>query len=335
MHLKPRVQTLIILILAIGVSIPFLISDAQRFFTGSLHLPEGRHYYVVAPGTSILDLARDLARQGIMNRPFYLVAKIWWKGDWHRIQAGEYPLHSGLTPDNFIDMVVNGRVALHRLTLVEGWTFAQVRHALRLHDRMKHTLDQLTNRAVMVAVNASEMEPEGLFFPDTYLFPAGTTDIAFLKRAYQAMQIHLKQEWARRAPNLPYRDAYEALTLASLVEKETSAPEERPRIAGVFIRRLLRRMPLQTDPTVIYGLGNAYTGNLRRIDLKTDTPYNTYIHNGIPPTPIALPSLATLQAVLHPASGEALYFVSRGDKTHQFSDTLKEHNAAVRRYQKR
>ncbi|CAK0780622.1 Endolytic murein transglycosylase [Gammaproteobacteria bacterium] len=323
---------LIILIVTIGAIALPLVSDVQGFLTGPLHLPEGRCYYVVVPRTGLPALAQDLAQLGIIKRPLYLVALGWWRGDWRRFQAGEYLLRPQMTPDELLDMMAAGRVALHSLTLVEGWTFSQAREAVSLHDRLEHHLDRANDREVMTALHASGTAPEGLLFPDTYRFPAGTTDVALLERARRAMQTHLTQEWAQRAPNLPYRNSYEALTLASLVEKETAVPEERPRIAGVFIRRLQRQIPLQTDPTVIYGLGDAYTGRLRRTDLQTDTAYNTYIHHGLPPSPIALPSLASLRAALHPAPGEELYFVSRGDKTHQFSVTLEEHNAAVRHY---
>ncbi|CAK0770697.1 Endolytic murein transglycosylase [Gammaproteobacteria bacterium] len=313
----------------------FLILDARKFLVEPLYLEESCRYYVLMPGIGPLALARDLARYGIIHRPVYLVARSWWRGDWRRFQAGEYLLRPGTTPDEFMDMMVNGRVALHHLTLIEGWSFTQVKEAVSLHDRLQHHLDQASDAEVMTAIHARRTTPEGLFFPDTYQFPTGTTDIAFLNRAQQAMQTHLDQEWTRRDPNLPYVSPYEALILASLVEKETADPDERPRIAGVFIRRLRRNMPLQTDPTVIHGLGNAYTGRLRRSDLQVDTPYNTYIHHGLPPTPIALASLASLHAALHPTPGDELYFVSRGDKTHQFSVTLEKHNAAVRRYQLR
>jgi UPF0755 protein len=177
--------------------------------------------------------------------------------------------------------------------------------------------------------------PEGLFFPDTYRFPKGTSDIDFLKRSYQVMQKHLEREWNQRAPDLPLKSSYEALILASIIEKETGAGFERPLIAGVFIERLKRNMRLQTDPTIIYGLGDDYDGDIRFRDLRKDTPYNTYLHSGLTPTPIALPGLESIHAALHPADTNALYFVSRGDGTHKFSATLKEHNAAVKRYQLR
>jgi UPF0755 protein len=185
----------------------------------------------------------------------------------------------------------------------------------------------------MAALGHPDLDAEGRFFPDTYLFPRGTTDIAYLKRAYAAAEKNLEEQWAARASDLPYRSPYEALIMASIVERETAVPDERPMIAGVFIRRLAKGMRLQTDPTVIYGLGESFDGNLRKRDLLADAPYNTYTRAGLPPTPICLPGRAALAAALHPAAGDALYFVARGDGSHQFSATLQEHEAAVRRYQ--
>jgi UPF0755 protein len=305
----------------------------RSFLASPLHLPEERCYYLVVPHTGLHALAQDLARLGIVDRPLYLVALGGWRGDRRRLQAGEYLLRPGMTPGEVLDMVAAGRVALHTLTLVEGWTFAQVQEAVSLHDRLDHRLEGASDAAVMAALHITEPSPEGMVFPDTYRFPAGTTDVAFLERAHRAMAAHLAEEWEQRDPDLPYRSPYEALTLASLVEKETAVAAERPRIAGVLVRRLQRNMPLQADPTVIYGLGKTYTGNLRRADLQANTPYNTYTRHGLPPSPIALPGLASLRAALHPAPGEDLYFVARGDSTHQFSATLEGHNAAVRRYQ--
>jgi len=209
----------------------------------------------------------------------------------------------------------------------------QLLAALRQQDVIVQTLNGLDDDQIMSRLGYAGQQPEGLFMPDTYHFPRGTTDVAFLQRAYQALAARLAEEWERRDPALPYQTSYQALIMASIVEKETAIPEERPEIAGVFVRRLARGMRLQTDPTVIYGLGSRFDGNLRRRDLITDSPYNTYMHAGLPPTPIALPGLASIRAALHPAPGDAIYFVSRGDGSHEFSASLEAHNKAVRRYQ--
>jgi UPF0755 protein len=238
-----------------------------------------------------------------------------------------------MRPVDLIALLVSGKVLLHELRLVEGWTFAQALQAVRGNPVLQHTLTDYTPRAVMTALGKPELHPEGRFYPDTYKFARGTSDLAFLQRAFTAMEQVLAAEWAQRSQEVPYRNADEALIMASIVERETGAPGERAEIAGVFVRRLQKRMRLQTDPSVIYGLGASFDGNLRRRDLLSDTPYNTYTRAGLPPTPICLPGRAAIHAALHPAAGETLYFVSRGDGSHQFSETIAEHNAAVRKYQ--
>jgi UPF0755 protein len=228
---------------------------------------------------------------------------------------------------------VNGDVIRYTLTIPEGWTFDQMLAAIRTQGKLRQTLTATDDEGVMRQLGYPGQHPEGRFFPDTYEFVAGTTDTSLLQRAYEEMQRHLEEEWRDRAPGLPLDTPYQALILASIVEKETGNPAERARIAGVFVRRLQKNIRLQTDPTVIYGLGAAFDGNLRRRDLTTDSPYNTYMRAGLPPTPIALPGLAALHAALHPAAGDELYFVSRGDGSHHFSASLDEHVAAVRNYQ--
>jgi UPF0755 protein len=216
---------------------------------------------------------------------------------------------------------------------VEGWTFRQLLSALRRHEAVRDTLDGLSDEAIMARLGYPGKHPEGRFLPETYQFPRGTSDLEFLRRAYDGMQRALAAAWQGRAEDLPLDSPHEALVLASIVEKETGLASERARIAGVFVRRLRRGMRLQTDPTVIYGLGEAFDGNLRRRDLAADTPYNTYTRAGLPPTPICLPGKAAIEAVMHPAHGTSLYFVARGDGSHQFSDTLEAHNRAVQKYQ--
>jgi UPF0755 protein len=257
-----------------------------------------------------------------------------WQGIAHAIKAGEYYLPAGITPPQLLQQMVAGKVMEASLTLVEGWTFSQVMAVVSNSPYLRQTLASLEASAIMERLGYPGQHPEGRFFPDTYYFPAGTTDFAFLQRAYQLMRKHLAREWAHRAPGLPYQTQDEALILASIIERESALPQERPLIAGVFVRRLQKGMPLQTDPTVIYGLGEAFNGVLRRLDLQRDTPYNTYTRSGFPPSPISMPGLESLRAALHPADGEALYFVARGDGSHQFSATLEEHEAAVQTYQR-
>ena len=252
-----------------------------------------------------------------------------------RLQVGEYALGHGLTPAGLLNKLASGKVIQHRFTIVEGWTFQQLREALAADPTIVQTLDGVDDAEVMRRLDAEGVYPEGRFLPETYHYTRGVDDLRLLKRAYLAMQELLAESWPKRDPGLPLANPDEALTLASIVEKETGRAEERPAIAGVFVRRLKLGMLLQTDPTVIYGIGPDYDGNITRAHLRTDTPYNTYTRAGLPPTPIAMPGRAAVEAVLHPADGKALYFVSRGDGSHVFSATLAEHNRAVRRYQLR
>ena len=231
--------------------------------------------------------------------------------------------------------MVVGDVISHRFTLVEGWTFRQVLAAIGENETLRHTLEGLPEKEIMRRLEYPGERAEGRFLADTYQFPRDSTDLALLARAYDAMQTFLQAQWRNREPGLPLKDPYEALILASIVEKETAVAAERPQIAGVFVRRLQKGMKLQTDPTVIYGIGEKFDGNIRRRDLTRDTPYNTYTRNGLPPTPICMPGRAAIEAVLHPAPGKTLYFVAKGDGTHYFSATLEEHTRAVRKYQLR
>lgn len=287
----------------------------------------------VTPGAPLRQVAAELHAQGVLPQPFDLVWLARLRGDTHALRAGEYLVPPGTSVAGLLDLLKSGKVVLHSLTLVDGWTFKQVMQAVDSNPALRHTLAGKNSTAIMAALGHPGESPEGRFYPDTYQFPKGTTDVAFLLRAYYDMQSHLESAWQARAAGLPYQTPYAALILASIVEKETAQPKERGEIAGVFVRRLAKAMRLQSDPTVIYGLGDAYNGKITYKDLRTDTPYNTYTRNGLPPTPICLPSLASLEAVLHPTPGDALYFVARGDGTHQFSATLVEQNAAVQKYQ--
>ncbi len=284
-------------------------------------------------GAGLRQLSDDLATRGVIDSPDLLVLHGRLSGLDTALKAGEYRLEPGLTPPALLDLLANGQVMLHSLTLLEGWTFAQALAAVRAKPELTATLDGLDAAAVMARLGLEGQHPEGRFFPDTYHFPRGTSDLEFLRRAHATMAAVLDGAWAGRAEGLPYDDAYQALVLASIVEKETSVPDERAEVAGVFVRRLHKGMRLQADPTVIYGLGDAFDGNLRRRDLRADTPYNTYTRHGLPPTPIALPGRGAIEAALSPADGKALYFVATGDGRHVFAETLAEHEANVRRYQ--
>lgn len=312
----------------------WVMMEYRSFVEKPLVLPEETLHYTIPRGASLRWIAQDLAQRGIVEPPLYFLWYARWSGKGH-IRAGEYELTHGMTVSQMLDIFTSGKVVQHSFTLVEGWTFRQVLDALHRHEALEPRLLGLSDDEIMARIGHPGEHPEGRFFPDTYYFPRGATDISVLQRAYDRMQRHLEEEWEKRAQELPLTSPYEALILASIVEKETGVAEERAEIAGVFIRRLRLGMRLQTDPTVIYGLGPSFDGNLRRRDLVRDTPYNTYVRSGLPPTPIAMPGLASLRAALHPADGTALYFVSRGDGTHYFSSTLSEHLEAVSRYQLR
>ena len=289
----------------------------------------------IPPGSGFSSVRERLRSQGVLNprSAFYLTFWTIGTGSGSRVRAGEYRLTPEQTPLQVMQLLLSGKTFQHQLTLIEGWSFQQALKAVMSHPALKITLKGKSPAEIMAAVGEPRQHPEGRFLPETYRFTKGTTDLAFLKRANRAMQIVLDETWKVRQDDLPYKTPDQALVMASIVERETSAEEERAVIAGVFVRRLRIGMRLQTDPTVIYGLGATFDGNLRRRDLRRDTPYNTYTRKGLPPTPICLPGRDSLQAAMHPADGDSLYFVSRGDGTHQFSATLDQHTAAVRRYQ--
>jgi UPF0755 protein len=288
----------------------------------------------IAPGEGFSTIIQNFQAQGIIGSRWPFMALVALQGRTTRIRAGEYRLLPGTTPQGLLDQLVKGEILLHRLTLVDGWTFRQVRGAIAGHPEIRQTLTDLTDDAVMVAIGAPGLSPEGQFSPDTYLFPRGTSDLKLLQQAYHRLQAELEAAWAARQSDLPLQSPAELLTLASLVEKETALGSERSQIAGVFVRRLRLGMPLQTDPSVIFGLGTTFDGKLKRADLQMNHPYNTYRIIGLPPGPIALPGRAALEAAAHPAPGDTLYFVSRGDGSHVFSSTLDDHNRAVACYQR-
>ncbi|TFF06733.1 endolytic transglycosylase MltG [Pseudomonas sp. BCA14] len=274
-----------------------------------------------------------LEAEGVLDGAFWL--RLYWRFnlDGQPLHSGEYRMTPGLTAEGLIGLWQRGEVVQYSLTLVEGWNFRQVRAALAKHEKIVQTLSGLSDKEVMDKLGHPDVFPEGRFFPDTYRFVRGMTDVEFLKKAYNRLDDVLAQEWSKRAADAPYTDPYQALIMASLVEKETGVPEERGQIAGVFVRRMKIGMLLQTDPTVIYGLGERYTGKLTRAHLKEANPYNTYMVVGLPPTPIAMVGREAIHAALNPVPGSSLYFVARGDGSHIFSDDLDAHNAAVREFQ--
>jgi UPF0755 protein len=307
----------------------------QQFQETELTVPADGLIYAVPAGASLNKLAYDLEAKGIIQQPRFLIMLGRQLNAATRLQAGEYYLQPGLKPRTLLDALVAGNVIQHELTLIEGQSFREMLQRVHEHPVLEHTLLDRTDAEIMAAIGQPGKHPEGRFLPDTYHITRGTTDAEFLQRAYQAMAERLKSEWADREEGLPLASADEALILASIVEKETGVPEERPVIAGVFIRRLQKNMRLQTDPTVIYGMGASFDGNIRKRDLLADTPYNTYTREGLPPTPIAMPGGEAIHAVLHPAAGNSLYFVAMGEGRHYFSSTLEQHNLAVDKFQKK
>lgn len=331
---KRLLLALAALALIFGPVLYIVYADYRAFLDTPLGVPAGGLVVELKPGMGVAGLARELRRQpGLLRSASYLQAYARLNRLALRLKAGEYALAPGMTPRTLLERIVAGRVIQYSLTVVEGWTFRQMRRALAEHPKIRQTLRDASDADIMARLGRPGEPPEGWFLPDTYHFPTGFTDEMFLRRALAAMDRQLREAWSRRSPDSPLTYPYQALILASIVERETALPAERPEVAGVFVRRLRRGMLLQTDPTVIYGLGEAFDGNLRRADLTRDNPYNTYTRKGLPPTPIALPSAGALAAAVNPAPGDALYFVATGQGGHVFSATLDEHNRAVRQYQ--
>lgn len=286
-------------------------------------------------GSSLRSVARQLQAAGVINSPWQFEALARLHGDANRVQAGNFESTERLTPFALLGMITSTARGQDRITFIDGWTFSQLRAALDGNPAIRHDTLGATEADIVARLGISNVSAEGWFFPDTYYFANNTSDVELMKRAYRAMQSQLDTLWAGRAQGLPLVTPYDALILASIVEKETGQAAERPLIAAVFVNRMRLGMKLQTDPTVIYGLGAQFDGNLRKRDLLTDGPFNTYTRPGLPPTPIALPGFAALAATLNPAPSKALYFVAQGDGTSYFSNTLAEHERAVTKYQKR
>lgn len=289
--------------------------------------------FTLKPGSSLKSAAHQIQQSGGLNNEWLFVLLGRGLGKAAQIKPGNYQLEREITPLQLLNMISKGQVEQSSLTIIEGITFKELRAILNVETTLRHDSATLSDAEILKRIGATESVAEGLFFPDTYNFVKGSSDLMVLKRAYQLMQRNLQENWKKRDANLPFDTPYQALILASIVEKETGTPGDRPMIASVFINRLRKHMRLQTDPTVIYGLGSKFDGNLRKRDLLRDTPYNTYTRDGLTPTPISLPGLAAIQVVMHPAPSKALYFVARGDGSSQFSSTLIEHNNAVSQYQ--
>lgn len=302
----------------------------------ALHAPIVKDNPVVieiVKGDSMGRIAEKLAEQHLKVRPLWFKVIALQKQSAAKLKTGEYELRTGLTLPDIIDQIATGKTRQHSITFPEGWRFADILAELNNNPHIEHKIKDLSPDILRNQIGISESEAEGLFFPDTYFFDKNMSDISVLKRAYDKMQSVLEEEWPQRSAGLPLNSPYEALILASIIEKETGSEDERPLIAGVMIRRLQSGMPLQTDPTVIYGMGDNYRGNIAESDLKNPTPYNTYLIKGLPPTPIAMPGRESIRAALHPDTGNSLYFVAKGDGTHVFSSTLKDHNHAVNLFQ--
>ncbi|WP_058048124.1 endolytic transglycosylase MltG [Janthinobacterium sp. Ant5-2-1] len=316
-------------IAAIGVGGTFVYWAQQPITTDGEAIP-----FTISPGSGAHAAGQQIADAGVPIVPilFNMLARI--EGKTSKIKAGSYELKPGTTPQRLITQLARGEFAQESLTIIEGWTFKQMRLAMANHPGLKHDTVGLSDKELMAKISPEYVLPEGLFFPDTYLFAKGASEMQIFKQAHTAMIGRLSEAWDKRDPALPYKNPYEALIMASIVEKETGQKSERAMIAGVFVNRLKTGMLLQTDPTVIYGMGDNYQGKIRKRDLEADTPYNTYTRGGLPPTPIALAGAQSLTAALAPARTQALYFVARGDGTSQFSANLPDHNRAVNQYQR-
>jgi UPF0755 protein len=326
--MRKTLLSAVVLLLLAGAAGWWAWWQFQNFLETPLDLPAKGHSFNLAPGSHGADIVTELASRGYTREGWEW--KLLMRLEPQVYRAGEYRLEAGLKPRELLRKFAGGWVVQHRVTLIEGWTFRQVVTALAGHPVLEQTLDpadpaQWPNHLAALGID----QPEGWFLPETYSFTLGDSDLEILGRAHRAMQEALAMAWASRDDDLPIETPYELLILASIIEKETSLEEERAQIAGVFVRRLRKGMKLQTDPTVIYGLGESFDGDIRRRDLRTDTPYNTYTRHGLPPTPIAMPGRASLLAAAHPAPGEALFFVANGKGGHTFSTTLKEHQTAV------
>jgi len=324
-------KRLLLLIVVVALATAFAVNE---WLNRPMNLRSAQVELSIEPGTSVQAIAQAWVEAGVEEPEAWLYQWFRWSGQARGIQAGSYEIERGTTPRQLLARMVKGEQTLYNVRFIEGWTLRQMRDALAKAPHLRDTISALGDDEIAALLGRSSSQLEGHFFPDTYAYTRGVSDVAVLKRAAEAMDKHLAATWAERAPNAPLQSQAELLVLASIVEKETGTAADRGRIAGVFSNRLRLGMPLQSDPTVIYGLGSRFDGNLRKVDLQTDTPWNTYTRRGLPPTPIAIPSLQALRAVAQPEATPALYFVARGDGSSEFSATLAEHNRAVNQYQR-
>ncbi len=332
--MKPIDRTLRVLF-GIALAGAALAAAALAYYAWSgLEIGPAPIQFSLKAGSGLRGAAQQMTRAGVLARPepFVILARL--LGQAGNVKAGNYEIVPPLTHYQLLKKITQGDVTMVSVKFVEGWTFRQMRRALDENPAVKHETKDLSDAEILKRLNIGTSSPEGWFFPDTYYFDEGTSDLAILRRAYRLMQTYLAAQWAQRAANLPYANPYEALILASIVEKETGKAEERALVAAVFVNRLRRGMRLQADPTVIYGMSEAFDGNIRKRDLTADTPYNTYTREGLPPTPIAMPGMASLIAALNPSDSDVLYFVSKGDGSSYFSRTQGEHERAVAKYQR-
>ncbi len=329
-----RSKIISILVIVFSIVIAWMWLDYRKVLNTSV-IPTQAISFEIKKGQSFNSIIENLQHHGVEIKPLWFKFIAHNDSVAHKLKAGEYELKAGTTTLQLLKILTTGKTKQYTITFPEGWTFKDMIKAIDQHPHLVKTIIDQPYQEIMARLHAKYKHPEGLFFPDTYFFDKNTSDEALLKRAYRKMQKVLTEQWQNREANLPLDNAYQALILASIVEKETGMASERPIIAGVFIRRLQKPMLLQTDPTVIYGMGDRYQGNIRRRDLRAITPYNTYVKKGLTPTPIAMPGKEAINAVLHPAKGKSLYFVARGDGSHVFSPTLKAHNRAVDIYQRK
>jgi len=315
---------------------------AWRDYQNTIKIPavKGKSVIIeINKGDSFNQITDKLVKQNVSIKPFWFKVIAVQTKAFKKLKTGEYELSPGITMPEILTLFVQGKTKQHAITFPEGWSFKEILKEIVNNPNLDHDINNISFEKLMTQLGSDTIQtpttsPEGIFFPDTYYFEKHTSDIALLKRAYDKMQLVVKEEWQHKIENLPFKTPYEALILASIIEKETAQISERPQIAGVFIRRLQAGILLQTDPTVIYGMGETYQGNISYKDLKTATAYNTYVIKGLPPTPIAMPGRDAINAALHPDTSNNIYFVARGDGTHQFSATLKDHNLAVDNFQR-
>lgn len=331
--IKKIAVVIFLLLLVLAVVAIQAQKNYEAYMGTALELESDRIRFEVKSGMNSNSIIEKLVEDNIIEQPYFVKYAVYENNIGAKFKAGEYEIENGITPNELLELLQSHKVIQYRLALIEGWSYLQMIEAIESDVNLVRTLNDYSMVSVAKALNIKETSIEGLFFPDTYLFPSGTTDVEFLHRAHEALNKVLDAEWQTKQEGLPYAKPYDALIMASIVEKETGQASERADIAGVFVKRLNINMLLQTDPTVIYAIGQRFDGNIRKKDLSIDSPYNTYKYKGLPPSPISLVGKEAIHAALNPAQNKFYYFVAKGDGTHYFSEDLKEHNRAVRKYQ--